>query len=143
MRYIIILLLFSPLISLSQTSDSVTLNDTTFIYNKETNETQILLFVEQMPEPLYNVNEYLSNNIVYPAKARKQRISGRVLVKFVVDTTGEITTVEVPKSIHPLLDAEAIRVVSRMPKWKPGMHKGKHVRVYFTLPINFRLNNGN
>lgn len=83
--------------------------------------------------------QFLSSNIQYPADAQKQKVDGRVLVNFVVEKDGSITEVKVIKPAFPSLDAEAIRVVKAMPKWKPGYQNGKAVRVLFTLPINFSL----
>ena len=75
----------------------------------------------------------------YPAKAEKNGIQGRVICQFIVEEDGSISSIKVAKSVHPLLDAEALRVVSAMPSWKPGMHKGQKVRVKLNIPITFRL----
>ena len=83
--------------------------------------------------------QFISSNIQYPADAKKQKVDGRVLVNFVVEKDGSITEVKVVKPTFPSLDAEAIRVVKAMPKWKPGYQNGKAVRVQFTMPINFSL----
>ena len=83
--------------------------------------------------------QFLSSNIQYPADAQKQKVDGRVLVNFVVEKDGSITEVKVIKPTFPSLDAEAVRVVKAMPKWKPGYQRGKAVRVQFTMPINFSL----
>ena len=83
--------------------------------------------------------QFLSSNIQYPADAQKQKVDGRVLVNFVVEKDGSITEVKVVKPTFPSLDAEAIRVVKAMPKWKPGYQRGQAVRVQFTMPINFSL----
>jgi protein TonB len=83
--------------------------------------------------------QFISSNIQYPADAQKQKVDGRVLVNFVVEKDGSITEVKVVKPTFPSLDAEAIRVVKAMPKWKPGYQRGQAVRVQFTMPINFSL----
>ena len=83
--------------------------------------------------------QFLSSNIQYPADAQKQKVDGRVLVNFVVEKDGSITEVKVIKPTFPSLDAEAVRVVKAMPKWKPGYQRGQAVRVQFTMPINFSL----
>ena len=83
--------------------------------------------------------QFISSNIKYPADAKKQKVDGRVLVNFVVEKDGSITEVKVIKPAFPSLDAEAIRVVKAMPKWKPGYQRGQAVRVQFTMPINFSL----
>ncbi len=82
---------------------------------------------------------FLIENVKYPADAQKQKVDGRVLVNFVVEKDGSITEIKVLKPGFPSLDAEAIRVVKAMPKWKPGYQRGQAVRVQFTLPITFRL----
>ena len=83
--------------------------------------------------------EYLCQNLRYPYDAQRDSIQGRVFVSFVVDKDGSVVCVNVAQSVHPSIDKEAVRVVEGMPKWKPGMNKGKNVRVKFTLPITFRL----
>lgn len=98
--------------------------------------------VEQMPEypgGIQALFEYLSQNVKYPADAEKQKIEGRVIANFVVETDGSISNVEVFRPVFPSLDAEAVRVLSAMPKWKPGMQSGKVVRVKYTVPISFNL----
>lgn len=98
--------------------------------------------VEDMPEfpdGIEAMIQFISNNIQYPADAKKQKVDGRVLVNFVVEKDGSITEVKVIKPTFPSLDAEAVRVVKAMPKWKPGYQKGQAVRVQFTMPINFSL----
>lgn len=98
--------------------------------------------VERMPEfPGGNqaLFKYLSTNIKYPVVAEENGIQGRVVVTFVVEKDGSISHTQVEKSVDPSLDKEAIRVVLSMPLWKPGIQKGKPVRVKYTLPITFRL----
>ena len=98
--------------------------------------------VEQMPEypgGMPAMIEFLQTNIKYPEDAVKQKVEGRVMVQFVVETDGSISDVHVAKQVFPSLDAEAIRVVQVMPKWVPGREKGKVVRVKYNLPIVFRM----
>ena len=83
--------------------------------------------------------EYMRTHIRYPADAREQDIQGRVLVVFIVNKDGSIAEPEVVKSVSPSLDEEALRIISTMPKWNPGMQRGKPVRTRYTLPVNFRL----
>jgi TonB family protein len=78
--------------------------------------------------------------LVYPKAARDSSIQGRVIVKFTVEKDGTITDVEVARGVHPALDEEAVRVVSMMPKWKPGTQMGDTVRTKFTLPVFFKIN---
>ena len=98
--------------------------------------------VEQMPEfpgGMPALIAFLQNNVKYPADAEKQKVEGKVMVSFVVETDGSISDVKVMKKVFPSLDAEAIRVVKAMPRWTPGKQKGKVVRVHFSLPIAYRL----
>lgn len=100
---------------------------------------QIYWYIEQMPAFPYDMAKYLRANMVYPRKAQRQKVSGRVVVKFVIDEEGRIDDVHVVNSVSPELDAEAVRVVANMPRWKPGRENGERVRVYFNLPIQFSL----
>ena len=99
--------------------------------------------VEQMPEfpgGMPAMIEYLQTNMKYPEDAVKQKVGGRVMVMFVVETDGTISNVRVARNVFPSLDAEAVRVVKAMPKWKPGKEKGRLVRVNYTLPVVFSIN---
>jgi TonB family protein len=109
-----------------------------------TNGEKVYDLVEEMPGfpgGMDKLVEYLRANVKYPEAAEKKGIQGRVTVIFVVTDKGEITKVQVAKGVNPALDAEALRVVKSMPKWKPGMVKGKAVNTKFSVPIVFRLNN--
>jgi TonB family protein len=83
--------------------------------------------------------QWLNDNFRYPDEARANNIAGKVLVKFIVDENGKIINPVIVKSVHQLLDTEALRLVTAMPDWTAGQRAGKKVRSYFTLPINFRL----
>ena len=99
--------------------------------------------VEQMPEfpngGVTGLTEYIKKNLRYPAEAKKAGTQGRVVVQFLINKNGAISDVSVLRSVDRLLDAEAVRLVRSMPKWKPGMQKGKAVTVKYTLPVPFRL----
>jgi len=98
--------------------------------------------VEQQPEFPGGMEAYLdfmAKNIKYPAECEKNGVEGRVLVDVVIDEEGNVTEPKVKKSVDPLLDAEALRVVKMMPKWTPGMNEGKAVKVLYTVPFTFRL----
>jgi TonB family protein len=86
-----------------------------------------------------SLKAYLKNNLRYPPDARKNGNEGTVYVSFVVDLDGTITNISLQRSISPELNAEAIRVVSKMPNWLPGNLDGKYLRFRYTLPITFRL----
>jgi len=83
---------------------------------------------------------YINNNLKYPAEAVKGKITGKVTVSFVVTKTGKVKDVAVVKPVNPALDAEAVRVISSMPDWKPGKQGGKGVDVLFRVPVEFKLN---
>ncbi|MBP3788524.1 MAG: energy transducer TonB [Prevotella sp.] len=98
--------------------------------------------VEQQPEFPGGMEAYLdfmAKNIKYPVECEKNGVEGRVLVDVVIDEEGNVTEPKVKKSVDPLLDAEALRVVKMMPKWTPGMNEGKAVKVLYTVPFTFRL----
>jgi len=97
--------------------------------------------VEQMPhfEGDDQPQKWIQQNLRYPAKAKQQREEGRVIVSFIVRDNGQIDGVTVVKSVSPLLDQEAIRVIKSMPRWQPGMQDGEAVNVRYALPVNFRL----
>ncbi|MFA6812329.1 MAG: TonB family protein [Bacteroidaceae bacterium] len=98
--------------------------------------------VEKMPEfpgGMAALMTYLSKNIKYPTIAAENGTQGRVIVQFVVNRDGSIVDPKVVRSVDPYLDKEAIRVISSMPKWKPGMQRNKPVRVKYTVPVMFRL----
>jgi TonB family protein len=84
--------------------------------------------------------DFLRENTKYPEQALKDSMEGRVVVAFVIDTDGSITKPEVVRGVHPLLDAEALRVVKLMPKWEPGSENGTPVKVRYNLPITFKKN---
>lgn len=91
------------------------------------------------PEPAVNIPQYLARNIRYPTNAINKNIMGRVIVKFLLTEDGSITDVKVVKGIGGGCDEEAIRVVANMPKWKPGKSENNPIRVFFTLPISFKM----
>jgi len=98
--------------------------------------------VEQMPEfpgGMEALMKYLQESVKYPKEAFEKGIQGRVVVQFVIEKDGSISEVKVVKKVNEHLDAEAVRVVNAMPKWKPGKQKGETVRVKYTLPVTFRL----
>ena len=98
--------------------------------------------VEQMPSfpgGSKKLVEYLSEKTRYPKDLEETCIQGRVILTFVVEKDGSISDVKVVRSLDPLLDKEAVRVVSSMPKWIPGKQNGVAVRVKYTIPVTFRL----
>ncbi|HHW59441.1 MAG: energy transducer TonB [Bacteroidales bacterium] len=103
---------------------------------------EIFTFVEEYPEFLGGekaLYEYIKNNVNYSELAIKTNIEGTVYVEFVVEKDGSISDVKVLRGIGGGCDEEAVRVVKSMPKWKPGKQRGQPVRVYYTLPIDFKI----
>ena len=102
--------------------------------------------VEQMPEfpggGMAAALKYIQKNMQYPESAKKNGTQGRVMVQFVIDKEGNVTEPKVIRSVDKELDAEAIRLVKSMPKWKPGMQKGEVVAVKYTMPVLFKLEGG-
>ncbi len=83
--------------------------------------------------------KYLSENLKYPVVDLEQGREGRVVLRFVVGTDGNISNIEIQRSISSTCDKEAVRVVKSMPKWIPGRQNGKAVPVYFSLPVRFKI----
>lgn len=103
---------------------------------------EVFMVAEQMPEfpgGMKELLKFLQDNLKYPENAMKNNVQGRVIVQFVVEKDGTLTEFKVARSVDPDLDAEALRVLQTMPKWKPGMQRGKIVRVKFTVPVSFQL----
>ena len=112
---------------------------------KKIDENKAFDVVEQMPSFIGGdaaLMKYLNKNIKYPVIAEDNGIQGRVVTTFVVERDGSITDVKVIKSVDPSLDKEAVRVIKSMPKWNPGRQNGSAVRVKYTYPVTFRLDNG-
>lgn len=98
--------------------------------------------VEQLPEFPGGMSafvKWLTDNLRYPPVAQRQKIQGRVVISFVINRDGSICDLKVTKSVHPLLDNEAMRVARMMPKWKPGVDKNRPCRTLFAIPVEFKL----
>jgi protein TonB len=85
------------------------------------------------------LRKFIANAIKYPVIAQENGIQGKVYVNFVVDKDGSITAAKIARGVDSSLDKEALRVVNSLPKWKPGMQRGKPVKVSYTVPISFVL----
>jgi periplasmic protein TonB len=108
----------------------------------EEDDEEVFMVVENMPEfPGGDKGflKYIQNNVKYPPIAKEYNITGKVYVRFVVDQSGSVQNVEVVRGVDKHLDAEAVRVIKSLPRYKPGKQRGKAVRVMFTVPINFTL----
>ncbi len=109
---------------------------------EEEPEERLFVNVEQVAEfPGGNgaMMQWIADQIRYPEKSKKEGISGRVIVKIVIEKDGTVTNAQVVKGVNPELDKEAIRVIESMPKWTPGRMNGEIVRSYYYLPVTFRL----
>lgn len=111
--------------------------------NKENKSKEGVFFiVEEMPvypggdEALRND---LAANIKYPEEAKKAGIRGKVYVTFVVDELGKVTDAKIARGVDPSLDKESLRVINLLKTWQPGKEKGKAVKVAYTVPINYAL----
>lgn len=112
--------------------------------SEEIEEEEVFYIVEDMPtfnggDPATEFRKYIAQNLQYPEIAAENGVSGRVIVQFAVNKTGQVVDAVVMRSVDPALDKEAIRVVMSSPKWTPGKQRGKAVKVLFTFPINFVL----
>lgn len=126
-----------PAISDAVTSESIEKNDTL-----KDNEEEPYTAVEQMPQFPGGPSElmkYISTNLRYPEDAKRDKTEGRVIARFTVKKDGSIGDVNIVRGVSPSLDAEAVRVLSGMPKWEPGMQNGKAVPTLYTVPVVFRI----
>lgn len=132
-RYLISLLLaLIPFFAFSKSPEAhATIADTT-----------VYTVVDKMPEfpgGSEAMIKFLSENLRWPKELEGCGIQGRPILQFIIEKDGSLTSVVVVRGVDPLLDKEAVRVIKLMPKWIPGEHKGKKVRVKYTLPVSFRL----
>ena len=95
--------------------------------------------IPSFPDGEEALKGWLQQNLKYPHLAQANGIQGRVLIQFVINKDGSIVEPNIIRAVHPLLDAEAMRVILNMPKWNPGLVKGKPVRMRFTIPVTFRM----
>jgi periplasmic protein TonB len=108
--------------------------------------------IAEEPEPLTFVQEppmfpggegallkFIADNTIYPAEAIDNNIEGKVFVRFAVSADGTVKRIQLMRSVNPLLDAEALRVVSTLPAWKPGRQNGRTVPVWYYVPVTFRI----
>ena len=125
--------------------DTVKVNYVPTEVSRKLQGTAVFEVVEEMPEFPGGVDammEYLQKELRYPESTKEKGIQGRVTVQFIIDKEGNVTNSKVTRSVDKDMDTEAIRLVKAMPKWKPGMQKGKAVAVKYTVPVVFRLEGG-
>jgi len=128
------------------TNSGVKINDNESALEDETEEDEAIpLDSERLEGPSFNggdVNEFsiwVNSKLNYPEAAKLNGIQGKVILSFTVNAKGVVKNVTVLRSASPLLDAEAVRVVSSSPKWTPGKIDGKPVKVTYTFPVIFQL----
>ena len=136
MKRFLVLLIFSMFgLAAVRAQDSVVL--------QEEDENKIFDVVEQMPEypeGMAALLKFISNNLKVPKELESEDlIPSKVAASFIVEKDGSITDIKITKSVHPLLDAEYVRVIGLIPKWNPGMKDGKSVRVRCSIPMLFHF----
>ena len=112
------------------------------VEEKKPEKEEVFRAVEQMPQfpgGDAELMKFLRDNIVYPAMAQENNVQGKVIVQVVVTKTGDIGEVKVVKSVDRDLDNEAVRLVKKLPKFIPGRMNGQAVNVWYTLPVQFKL----
>lgn len=106
-------------------------------------EGDAFFFVEQMPTfkggGIEKFREWITRHTNYPQAAVDAKIKGKVTLTFVVEKDGSISNISIVHSVHPLLDNEAVKVISESPKWSPGLQRGQPVRVRYVIPVTFTL----
>jgi periplasmic protein TonB len=119
-------------------------SDSAAIVREDSHYDQVFVSVQEMPEfpgGMDSLFKYLGAAINYPEEAKAKNLQGIVYVYFVIEKDGNISNVEVRRGVKdaPMLDAEALRAIKTFPQWKPGKQNGKNVRVAFTVPVKFFL----
>ena len=112
--------------------------------NYKPNENGVYDVVEEMPTypgGMSALMAFVQKNFKYPKEVEEEGIQGRIVCTLVINEDGSVSDVKVVKPVHPLFDAESIRVMESMPKWNPGRHKGKAVKVKYTIPMTMCLRN--
>jgi len=112
------------------------------IEEEEEEEDKIFIHVKNMPAfpgGITALRRWIGSHVNYPAVARENGIQGTVYLRFEVTKTGKVGRVEMQKGVDPLLDDEAIKVIKKLPKFKPGEQNGRKVNVWFSIPVTFRL----
>ena len=136
---VICFLFAAPFLCFAQTEETFTVAKQTA---KDTTAKLVYTFVEQNPEFMGGDAElikYIQKNLQYPQMERDNNIQGKVLLRFVILEDGTPSDIKIIRPVSPGLDKEAIRLVKNLPKFVPGRQQGKPVRVYFNLPIVFKL----
>lgn len=117
-------------------------DDNVTIKESEINDDVTFIVVEEAPEfpgGEEAMGKWIRSNMRYPSQAKKARIEGTVKVEVTFEKDGKISDAEIVKSVDPLLDEEALRLIAKMPQWNPGKFNGVKIRSKFTIPIKFQL----
>lgn len=136
-------IVFAGFMAISAYAQSDTI---TVVYAEEERVSLLVTSVDQMPEfpgGIDALKNFLHDNLHYPEEAKEKGVEGRVIVQFWIENDSTITHVVVVSKPNPLLDAEAVRLISSMPKWKPATHKGTPVRCRYVVPVHFKLDEEN
>ena len=115
---------------------------TTSVPEVPTDDNHLFQVVECMPEfpgGMKRCMDFIQKEMRYPEEAKNAGIQGRVILQFIIEKDGTPAQPRIVRSVHPLLDKEALRIIRQMPKWTPGKQDGKPQRVLYTIPISFRL----
>ena len=118
-----------PVVDSSKSQSSTNTSTKTYIPNRDA----------EFPGGMVGLGQYITENLQYPVNAKEKGISGNVRVSYIIDKDGSITDVKVIESVDPELDKEAIRLISSMPKWKPGIRNSKYVKMRTSTVIRFEL----
>jgi TonB family protein len=127
----------------SNSDDKISAKEPIAVVKEQPASKDMFVAIEELPEfpgGKTAMGAWIAANLKYPAEAVKAKISGKVYVTFIVSYSGKVKNVAISKSVSPLLNAEAIRVISSMPEWKPGRQGGKPVDVQMQVPVEFKLN---
>lgn len=123
----------------AQLRDTATHIDTPIPPQTDPLKFRILQQLPQFPGGYGAMMAWIKKNLHYPEMAKAQHIQGKVVVAFIIETDGSVTSHRVTRPAHPILNEEAMRLIKQMPPWKPGIEKGKPCKTLFAIPIVFKL----
>lgn len=123
----------------SETPDDMTSTDDEEEDKDKPLEARVVDDVPQFPGGLPEFIKWLTRNLRYPDQCQSAKVQGKVVAQFIVGTDGQVSDVKVVRSLHPLCDAETLRVLRLMPRWTPGMNNEKPCRTLVCVPVMFRL----
>lgn len=125
--------------AMGRADDTLISNDLQRMTSTDDDVYEVVEKMPAFPGGMAELMKYLRSNVRYPVEAHKAGIQGRVVVSFVVNKDGTVKDAKIVRSVDKSIDAEALRVISAMPKWQPGYQDGKAVSVRYTVPVTFRL----